>query len=293
MSEKQWKGKSYGTPLGYKIFIFFFKYLGIRFAYLNLTYVVLFFVIKCHKERRCIWFYYRQIHKFNVLKSIWKVYVHFFRFAQTLLDKVAIKYGFSSKYKFYFEDVEGAIELMNSPKGAVYLGAHIGAWEVGAHIFSQYNKVMNVLMWDADYQRIKDVIAHNNDAGYNIIPINKDGVDAIINVKTALNRGDLVGIQADRYIDEKRKREVEFLGRVAEFPEGPFLLASKLRTPVVIYFALREKMSYRFIFKVIENTQKLSAKEYEEKIFNEYLQLLENTVKRYPNQWFNFYPFWK
>jgi predicted LPLAT superfamily acyltransferase len=52
-------------------------------------------------------------------------------------------------------------------------------------------------------------------------------------------------------------------------------------------------MSYRFIFKVIENTQKLSAKEYEEKIFNEYLQLLENTVKRYPNQWFNFYPFWK
>jgi predicted LPLAT superfamily acyltransferase len=80
---------------------------------------------------------------------------------------------------------------------------------------------------------------------------------------------------------------------VAEFPEGPFLLASKLRTPVVIYFALREKMSYRFIFKVIENTQKLSAKEYEEKIFNEYLQLLENTVKRYPNQWFNFYPFWK
>ena len=38
-------------------------------------------------------------------------------------------------------------------------------------------------------------------------------------------------------------------------------------------------------------TQEL--KEYEEKIFNEYLQLLENTVKRYPNQWFNFYPFWK
>lgn len=292
MSNKQWDGKSYGTPLGYKIFIFFFKYLGIRFAYINLTYVVLFFVIKCHKERKCIWQYYRKIHKFGVLKSIAKLYAHFFVFAKTLVDKMAIKYGFSHKYKFYFENVEKAEELMNSSKGAIYLGAHIGAWEVGAHIFSKYKKVMNVLMWDAEYQKIKELISKDKNAGYEIISINKDSVEAILKIKSALNNGDIVGIQADRYIDEKRKREVSFLGEMAEFPEGPFLLASKLRAPVVIYFALREKMSYRFFFKVIDNTDKLQTKEYEEKIFNEYLTLLEDVVRRYPQQWFNFYPFW-
>ena len=294
MAEKQWEGKSYGTPLGYKIFIFFFKYLGLRFAYLNLTYVVLFFVIKCRKERNAIWFYYRQILKYGVLKSSLKIYSHFFVFAQTIVDKVAIRYGFSHKFKYTFENAEEAIALMSRPQGAIFLGAHIGSWEVGSHIFSKYDKTMNILMVDAEYQRIKNVIEKSGETpGYKIIPINEDSIEAILRVKKALSDGEILGIQGDRYIDEKRKKEVEFLGRKADFPEGPFLMASKLRTPVVIYFAMREKMSYNFIFKYIDNKEGLSAKDYQEKIFNEYLKLLEETVKRYPQQWFNFYSFWK
>lgn len=294
MAEKQWEGKSYGTPLGYKIFIFFFKYLGLRFAYLNLTYVVLFFVIKCRKERRAIWFYYRQILKYSVLKSSLKIYAHFFVFAQTIVDKVAIRYGFSYKFKYTFENAEEAIELMSKPQGAIFLGAHIGSWEVGSHIFSKYDKTMNILMVDAEYQRIKNVIEKSGeDPGFKIIPINEDSIEAILRVKKALSDGEILGIQGDRYIDEKRKKEVDFLGRKADFPEGPFLMASKLKTPVVIYFAMREKMSYNFIFKYIDNKEGLSAKDYQEKIFNEYLKLLEETVKRYPQQWFNFYSFWK
>lgn len=294
MAEKQWEGKSYGTPLGYKIFIFFFKYLGLRFAYLNLTYVVLFFVIKCRKERRAIWFYYRQILKYSVLKSSLRIYAHFFVFAQTIVDKVAIRYGFSHKFKYTFENAEEAIELMSKPQGAIFLGAHIGSWEVGSHIFSKYDKTMNILMVDAEYQRIKNVIEKSGeDPGFKIIPINEDSIEAILRVKKALSDGEILGIQGDRYIDEKRKKEVDFLGRKADFPEGPFLMASKLKTPVVIYFAMREKMSYNFIFKYIDNKEGLSAKDYQEKIFNEYLKLLEETVKRYPQQWFNFYSFWK
>ena len=294
MAEKQWEGKSYGTPLGYKIFIFFFKYLGLRFAYLNLTYVVLFFVIKCRKERNAIWFYYRQILKYSVLKSSLKIYLHFFVFAQTIVDKVAIRYGFSHKFKYTFENAEEAIALMSTPQGAIFLGAHIGSWEVGSHIFSKYDKTMNILMVDAEYQRIKNVIEKSGeDPGYKIIPINEDSIEAILRVKKALSDGEILGIQGDRYIDEKRKKEVEFLGRKADFPEGPFLMASKLRTPVVIYFAMREKMSYNFIFKYVDNKEGLSAKDYQEKIFNEYLKLLEETVKRYPHQWFNFFSFWK
>ena len=294
MAEKQWEGKSYGTPLGYKIFIFFFKYLGLRFAYLNLTYVVLFFVIKCRKERNAIWFYYRQILKYGVLKSSLKIYSHFFVFAQTIVDKVAIRYGFSHKFKYTFDNADEAIALMSRPQGAIFLGAHIGSWEVGSHIFSKYDKTMNILMVDAEYQRIKNVIEKSGeDPGYKIIPINEDSIEAILRVKKALADGEILGIQGDRYIDEKRKKEVEFLGRKADFPEGPFLMASKLRTPVVIYFAMREKMSYNFIFKYVDNKEGLSAKDYQEKIFNEYLKLLEETVKRYPQQWFNFYSFWK
>lgn len=294
MSKKQWEGKSYGTPLGYKIFIFFFKYLGLRFAYLNLTYVVLFFVIKCRRERKTIWYYYRQIHKYGVLRSCAKVYAHFFVFAQTIVDKVAIKYGFAHKFNFTFENADKAIKMMSEPSGVIFLGAHIGAWEVGAHIFSKYDKTMNVLMVDAEYQRIKEVVEKTGEnSGYNIIPINEDSLEAVLRVKKALSDGEIVGIQGDRYIENSRRKEAEFFGRKADFPQGPFILASKLKTPVVIYFAMREKMSYNFIFKYIDNNEGLSAKEYEEKIFAEYIAFLEDTVKRYPKQWFNFYSFWK
>ena len=251
-------------------------------------------MIKCRKERRAIWFYYRQILKYSVLKSSLKIYAHFFVFAQTIVDKVAIRYGFSHKFKYTFENAEEAIELMSKPQGAIFLGAHIGSWEVGSHIFSKYDKTMNILMVDAEYQRIKNVIEKSGeDPGFKIIPINEDSIEAILRVKKALSDGEILGIQGDRYIDEKRKKEVEFLGRKADFPEGPFLMASKLRTPVVIYFAMREKMSYNFIFKYVDNKEGLSAKDYQEKIFNEYLKLFEETVKRYPQQWFNFYSFWK
>ena len=54
--------------------------------------------------------------------------------------------------------LEEAIELMSKPQGAIFLGAHIGSWEVGSHIFSKYDKTMNILMVDAEYQRIKNVI---------------------------------------------------------------------------------------------------------------------------------------
>jgi predicted LPLAT superfamily acyltransferase len=80
-----------------------------------------------------------------------------------------------------------------------------------------------------------------------------------------------------------------FLQGEALFPEGPFLIATKLQVPIAFYFAMREKgRRYRFYFRVIQTDRQVTTQE----LCHMYVQTLEKIVRHYPDQWFNFYKFW-
>jgi predicted LPLAT superfamily acyltransferase len=56
----------------------------------------------------------------------------------------------------------------------------------------------------------------------------------------------------------------------------------------VFYYAVRERgMKYRFMFT--EVTEKLGNAD---QLLDIYIKSLEETVKAYPRQWFNFYNYW-
>ena len=72
---------------------------------------------------------------------------------------------------------------------------------------------------------------------------------------------------------------------------GPFLLASRMRVPVVFYFAMREPgMKYRFHFFPSGISEGRMTKE---AVLDRYASVLEEMLGRYPEQWFNYYDFWK
>ena len=50
-------------------------------------------------------------------------------------------------------------------------------------------------------------------------------------------------------------------------------------------------MRYRFHFTIIEDQIK-NGRAAQDKIFEQYINALEQIVRAYPQQWFNFYPFW-
>jgi hypothetical protein len=112
-------------------------------------------------------------------------------------------------------------------------------------------------------------------------------------ITEALDRREYVCFQGDRYLNKEKLLTTSFMGKEAKFPMGPFLLASKLKVPVVFYFAMREaKKNYRFHFFIAEAVVHTKEKRAEQALLEQYTQTLEKIVRQYPEQWFNYYPFW-
>ena len=66
------------------------------------------------------------------------------------------------------------------------------------------------------------------------------------------------------------------------------------KVPVVFYFAMREPgRTYRFHFIIAEPVVRIKEKKAEMALLEQYTVALEQILKRYPEQWFNYYPFWE
>lgn len=289
--KKQWSGKSRGGAFGYRFFIFTIKLLGIKCAYCFLSVVLVYFIIFAPKSTRSIWYYNRKIRKLNCFRSLTELYLHYYVFGQTMIDKVAVSIGLNDKYNFKFENYDRFIDIIKGDNGVVMIGAHVGCWEIGSVFFGNYGKRINIVMLDDEHKEIKDVVESNsnNISDYKIIGINKDPLDTILKIKTSLNNGEYVCFKGDRYFGTQDYKDFMFMGRKAPFPTGPFKISKKSRLPLIFYYAVREAdYTYRFIFEEVkvENFQSY------EQLIEEYIKSLENIVGKYPRQWFNFYEFW-
>jgi len=293
-----WKGQSRGTVLGYKIFVFTLKHLGLSFAYFILLFVAFYFFLFSTSSSKEIYFYFRKIHKFSVLKSILGVYRNYYTFGQVLLDKFAILGGLKGKFTYNFDGEHYLQQMANDKTGGIIITAHMGSFETAGQLLERINTRINLIMLDAEHQQIKkyvsDVLVNK---GINIIAIQTD-LSHIIPVSNALINKELIAIAGDRFMTESKVYKVDFLGKKAIFPSGPFYLAARFGVPVTYAFAMKEsKTHYHFFASKPIYIPKMSNKEEQEKVLLQYVENyakeFEKMVKRYPYQWFNYYPFWE
>lgn len=290
-AKKQWNGKSRGGRFGYQFFVYVIRLLGVRCAYCFLAFIVIYFIPFAPKATKAIWRYNRQRRNLGVFASIKELYCHYYVFGQTLVDKIAMKAGLKQCYRYKFDNYEQFLDILNSGQGVVMIGAHIGCWEAGEGFFGNYGKRINIVMLDVEHHKIKDVLEKNaNEANnYNIIALNQDIIDAILQMKIALNKGEYICFNGDRYMGIDNTIAIDFLGAKALFPNGLFNIAVKCRVPVVFYYSMRESdLTYRFVFEIPEVEKKMSSV----KLLEQYAKSLEKIITKYPRQWFNFYDFW-
>lgn len=290
----EWKGKTRGGTVGYGIFIALLKYCGLGSAYVLLLFVAPYFVLFAPRATAASWFYWRHIHHKGILASAWSVVRHFYRFGQIIVDKIAALAGFDKKFEYDFRNYERFLQILDSNTGVILIGAHFGNWEIGGQFFGDYGKKINVVMYDAEYQKIKDKIDQETGGrNYNVIPVNNNDLDSIFLIKDALDRNEYVCFQGDRFVNEDKLLCHDLLGREARFPAGPFLIASRLHLPVVFYFAEKEswhKYSFNFFFP--ESPVRGNGVKPEMQLLDQYISTLESRIAVHPEQWFNFYKFW-
>lgn len=288
-TDRQWKGQSRGGKAGNAFFVWTIKLFGVRVAYAILAFVCVYFIPFAPKATKAVWLYCRRHLGHGVLRSMWDTYIHYFVFGQTLIDRVALKAGMKDRFKFEFDRYGRFLEIINQPGGVIMIGAHIGCWEAGSVFFGDYGKKINIVMFDVERPEVREALSKGaSEKNYKIIAVNNGSIEALLQIKIALNEGEYVCFNGDRHIDEATSVKKAFLGGLASFPSGPFRIAQKCRVPVVFYYAVREKgMKYRFMFTEVTERVKNA-----DQLLDIYIRSLEETVKAYPHQWFNFYNYW-
>lgn len=289
-----WHGKSKGTPLGYRIFVWVLKTFGVLPAYFLLRFVVLYYFFFSVKASRQIYLLYRRKLGYNLFTSIIKLYKNYFLLGQSIIDKVVVMSEIKNKFSFDFDGEENLRKITAMQKGGILLSAHIGNWDVAGHLFKRLETRINIVLYDGEHEQIKEYLdGVTGKPSVNIIVIKND-LSHIYAINDAFANNELVCMHADRFLEGNKTLTADFLGKPAKFPMGPFLLAAKFKVPVSFVFAVKEsKLHYHFFASEIKDYSK-SAKEFiMQEMLNDYAKEMEKKLKQYPEQWFNYYNFWQ
>ena len=288
-----WEGKSKGTKTGYRIFVWVLRHLGVRPAYFLLRFVSFYYFLVSWKTSRAILQFYRQGLGFGALRALGLLYRNYYRLGQTLIDKVAIMAGLAGHFRSSSEGLENLHAIAAGNRGGILLSAHMGNWEIAGHFLKKLDRKINLVMYDGEHEAIKAYLGSVTGAkSFNVIVISPDN-SHIFKIAAALGNNELICMHADRYVAGAKTISYPFLGRPAKFPEGPFLLGTKLRAPVSFVFALKESdTSYRFSASPLKEVY-LEPDHSPKRLLAAFVEELEKRARQHPDQWFNYFPFWE
>lgn len=289
-----WQGKTRGGLLGHQIFVFILQYFGLSPAYFLLYIVAFYYFIFSRKSNRHIYSYFKDIHHYSSFKARKAVYRNYYLLGQILIDKVAIYSGLVDKFTFDLEDEK---HLAAMDKGGFMISAHIGNWEMAGKKSDRIKKTMNLVMLDAEHQQIKHYLdAVMKERNIRVIPL-KDDLSHLIAIRQALDKSELIAIHGDRFLEGMKTLTARFMGKDARFPEGPFYLALRMNAPVSFAFAMKDgRKHYHFYATPPKKYDIPAGKRISEEnlrpILEDYINAVEIMLKKYPEQWFNYYQFW-
>ena len=232
-------------------------------------------------------------------------YRHFLRFGSAMLDKVASWRGElqPGKQVVFAEGAEALLDL-TAPEGKLILASHLGDVEAFRAMAQRSGaRTVNALVFTDNARRFKQIMEEMApQAGVNLLPVTHIGPDTAMLLKEKLDAGEWVAIVGDRIaVNPQRGGDwrviwSSFMGRPAPFPQGPFILASALRCPVVLLFALREQGRLVLHCEPFANPLTLPRATRQQALqdaVDHYAARLEHYALRSPLDWFNFFDFWQ
>ena len=225
-------------------------------------------------------------------------FLHIHTFASTILDRVFLLNGRLDKYCINVYMDEATQALISSKQGCILLGAHLGSFEImRAYAHEVDGPSVSVVMYEDNARKLNAVLnAINPRMAQRVIALGK--IDSMLKVEQALQRGEYIGILADRGLEnDSAGVNLNFLGESAKFPTGPIRMAFLLKQPVLLMAGLyRGGNRYDLHVEQLADMSTLtniSRNEILQKTMERYVKGIERHCKNAPYNWFNFYDFWK
>jgi predicted LPLAT superfamily acyltransferase/predicted hotdog family 3-hydroxylacyl-ACP dehydratase len=283
-----------GTPASLRISGWIALHIGRWAAGLLLYPIAVYFLITAHAARRASYDYLRRV--WGRSTHWWHSLRHFYCFAETILDRVYLLRGNFEQFALTLHDREILHRQIDSGKGCILLGAHLGSFEILRTIgVTQQHFPLKVLMDTAHNENISRFLDALNPTIAETV-IAPDRPDTLLRVKESLEAGFVIGMLGDRIAGADKTTRCQFLGAPATFPAGPILLAGIMHCPIILFFGLyRSGNRYEIFFEKFADEITLPRGQRAEEIqrwTQRYVDRLEHYARLAPYNWFNFYPFW-
>ncbi|MFL0804932.1 MAG: hypothetical protein K6L81_14540 [Agarilytica sp.] len=228
--------------------------------------------------------------------DIWK---HFLYFATVSIDRLYFLSGKTSRLSISYEGDEILRQYIDDKQGCIILVSHIGSFDaLRVSAIAMKELPLKIVMDHKHNPAIMSLIdSINSDLASCIIDSNQSAPALALTLAENLQQGNVVGIMADRHLKGESQVACNLLGGPANFPVGPWLLASTLKVPVLACFGIYEGGNrYSVHVEVISEKLVINRRNRQQEL-SQYMQLyadrIEHYIKQTPYNWFNFYDFWQ
>ena len=265
--------------LGLPFMIFMIKFFGRRSAYFFLYFIVPYFYLLAPKARRAANEYWKVTQpNLSWISRQGRVLKQIFRFAELLIDR----FYYQSRGSRNLPMTIDTSEYVPPPegKGIFFVNSHVGGWSMSSYAFAKLNPTKKplVVMYVSPGFRYENALYLS------------ETENPLAVIQQNLLAGQPVCIMTDRPIGRSYEL-VPFFGKLALFDTTSFRLHRLLKVPVAAAFCFKASDKYKVTIKNILPTNQSGA---EPTFFmlHCYAVELEAQLKKYPEQWFNFFPFW-
>lgn len=283
-------GISYGNAWLYATLIKWLRVVDIRVFYVFAAVFVIPFTLILSAGSRITFRYFYQHRSYGWLRAWIATYRSHCLFAQTVVDKFAVYAG--RKFQFSYEGLDYYETITAHPGALLQMSAHIGCSEILGYTLSR-KKVYNVLV---DGTEKESMMKYRRSAfektKIRMIPVG-NGAESSRSIAAALERGEIVGVFADRFANSNKVVTSRLFGQEIRLSRGMFSLAVTRGLDVVMVNAMKERDgSYRAFFTPLSYDKSLSPKEQRQQLADSYAAEIERLMILYPLQWFNYFELW-
>ncbi len=225
------------------------------------------------------------------LANFFRCYRVFWNFAWTIGDNVRFK---ESRVipDWEFTGYEH-FQAMQAGGGSILLTAHMGSYDLGAHLFAQTSARRIIMVRAPEIDPETHVFEEKHRAEELQIEFNVKATDLALDLLHAIREGGIVAIQGDRVMGGIAELPATLFGKSTRLPAGPFALAMAARAPIHPIFIVRTgRLRYRLVALppiTIEPARDRDA------AFAPALQAwtldLETVIRTWWYQWYTFEPF--
>ncbi len=193
------------------------------------------------------------------------------------------------KEKIEITGIENFANELKKGFGLIGLTGHIGNWELLGAVMSEIGFKVNAVALEHKNTLINKIFVSQREAmGLKVLKLGD-----VRGCIEALKKNEVLALVGDRDFSNN-PITIKFFGRDMQFPKGPATLSLRANANILPGFLIREKNRFKVLLYGPINIKRSGIMEEDVvRLTQGYAAILEELVRKYPDQWLVFRKFYK